>query len=360
MHSRLKRLVAVLVVIAAVAGLAACGSSSSSSSSAAKSGSGSSSSSGLKFSTVAIATPAKTDDYGWNAQGVSGVLHAAGGFGLKVHVVQDIGYDKTDTVLRQLAHSGAGLVIAHASGFDTSAQRIAEQYKVPMITYDIPTLLSKGVLSNITTSSQQGAYLAGILAAKMTKTNKIGVIISASDTNWYEMTGGFAAGAHSVKPGLPIVFAQIGSASYDDAAGGKRVATSVIASGADVIFAMGDDASFGYLQAIGTARPGHKVWYIGDIGNMTPIDTNHVLLSSVLWNFAGVYKQAIADIKNGTFGTHGYNLTLANGGISLLKSAHIPANVWSKIQKAQQGIISGQIKVPETTKASEAQKVLKG
>jgi simple sugar transport system substrate-binding protein len=309
---------------------------------------------------VAIATPAKIDDYGWNAQGVNGLKQAAAPYGLNVKVIQDIGYNNTTAVLRQLALGHPGLIVAHASGYDTNAQRVAQQYHVPIITYDIPTLLSKGTLSNITTSSQQGAYLAGILAAHTTKTNKIGVIISAADTNWYEMTGGFAAGAHSVNPNIQIVFGQIGPASYDDAAGGKRVATSMIASGADVIFAMGDDASFGYLQAIGTAHPGHKVWYIGDIGDMTPIDTGHVLLSSVLWNFAGVDKQALQDIKAGTFGTHGYNLTLGNGGISLLHTAYIPASVWSKIMAAQQGIESGTIKVPDTTTASTAQQELKG
>jgi|SRR5579884_387240 len=353
-----KRLVWSLAAMVLAVVAAACGSSSSRSSTGATSSGGSSSSS--SGGTIAIATPAKTNDYGWNAQGYAGAEAAAAANGMKVNLVQDIGYDKTDSVLRQLALTKPTLLIAHASGYDTSAQRTAEQYRVPTITYDIPTMLSKGTLSNITTSSQQGAYLAGILAAEMTKTNKIGVIISASDTNWYEMTGGYAAGAHSVKPSLPIVFGQIGSASYDDAAGGKRVATSVIASGADVIFTMGDDASFGYLQAIGTANPRHKVWMIGDIGDMTPIDTGHVFLSSVMWNFTGAYKQALADIKNGTFGTHGYNLTLANGGISLLKTKYIPASVWSKIQAAQQGIISGSIKVPDTTTAGAAQKVLKG
>ena len=365
MQIRYKRLAwsGAAVVLASVA--AACGSSSgssstSSSAAATSSHSAAASSGSGGGGTVAIATPAKTSDYGWNAQGVSAAQQAAAAGGLKVNLVQDIGYDKTDTVLRQLVLTKPTLLIAHASGYDTSAQRIAQRYRVPTITYDIPTMLSKGSLSNITTSSQQGAYLAGILAAETTKTGKIGVIISAADTNWYEMTGGYAAGAHSVKPGLPIVFGQIGSAAYDDAAGGKRVATSVIASGADVIFAMGDDASFGYLQAIGTAHPGHKVWYIGDIGDMTPIDTNHVLLSSVLWSFTGAYKQALADIKSGTFGTHGYNLTLGNGGISLLKTKYISAGVWSKIQTAQQGIISGKINVPDTATAGKARKVLKG
>ena len=74
----------------------------------------------------------------------------------------------------------------------------------------------------------------------------------------------------------------------------------MIAQGADVIFAMGDNASFGYLQAIETAKPGHKVWFIGDIGDMTPIDKKHVFLSSVLWNFADTFKQAVKDIEAGT------------------------------------------------------------
>ncbi len=99
------------------------------------------------------------------------------------------------------------------------------------------------------------------------------------------MSGGFAAGARSVSPNVKIVFATVGPAAYDDAAGGKRVASSVIAAGADVVFGMGDGASLGYIQAIETAKSSNKVWYIGDIGNIAPIDKKHIQLSSVLWNF---------------------------------------------------------------------------
>ena len=47
---------------------------------------------------MAIATPAKTNDYGWNAQGVNGLKAAAKPFGLKVKVVTDIGYNNTGGV----------------------------------------------------------------------------------------------------------------------------------------------------------------------------------------------------------------------------------------------------------------------
>jgi simple sugar transport system substrate-binding protein len=308
---------------------------------------------------VGFASPAKQSDYGWNQQGYRAAKAAAASAGAKFQAFTNIGYDKTDVILRQLVQGGSKFIVAHASGYDTVATRIARQYKVPVMTYDVPTNLTKGLVSYITTSSQQGSYLAGILAARMTKTHKVGIIISASDSNWYKMSGGFAAGFRSVDKASKIYFATISPTGYDDAAGGKRVANSVIAQGADVIFAMGDNASFGYLQAIETAKPGHKVWFIGDIGNMTPIDKNHVFLSSVLWDFTATYKQAIKDINAGTYGTHGYDLNLKNNGVALLHSKYIPAKVWGEITAAKAKILSGAIKVPAASKAGEVNKLIK-
>ena len=312
-----------------------------------------------KVTKVGFASPAKQLDYGWNQQGYNAAKAAATSVGAKFQAITNIGYDKTDVILRQLIKGGANFIIPQASGYDTIAARLAKQYKVPMITWDVPTNLSKGYVSYVTTSSQEGAYLAGILAAKMTKTHKVGIVISAADDNWYKMSGGFAVGFRSVDKTSKIFFATVSPTGYDDAAGGKRVANSVIAQGADVIFAMGDNASFGYLQAIETAKVGHKVWFIGDIGDMTPIDKNHIFLSSVLWNFTDTFKQAIKDVNAGTYGTHGYDLSLENGGISLLKSRYIPASTWAAVTAAKAKIMSGAIKVPAASKAGEVQKLIK-
>jgi simple sugar transport system substrate-binding protein len=312
-----------------------------------------------KVTKVAIATPAKTSDYGWNQQGVNSAKTAAAASGATLQVITNIGYDKTDVVLRQLATGGANFIIAHASGYDTIASRIAQKYKVPIMTYDGLTPNVPKYVSTITTSSQEGSYLAGILAARTTKTHKLGIVISATDPNWYKMSGGFAAGVRSVDKTSKIYFATVSPTGYDDAAGGKRVANSVIAQGADVIFAMGDGATVGYLQAIETANVGHKVWFIGDIGDLTPIDKKHVFLSSVLWTFTNAYKAAIQDINKGTYGTHGYNLSLKNGGISLLRTKYIPSSLWQEIGKAKAGVISGKIKVPEVSTKGGVDKLLK-
>ena len=77
-----------------------------------------------KVTKVAIATPAKTSDYGWNQQGVNSAKAAAAASGATLQVITNIGYDKTPVVLRQLAKSGANFIIAHASGYDTDRKSV--------------------------------------------------------------------------------------------------------------------------------------------------------------------------------------------------------------------------------------------
>jgi basic membrane protein A and related proteins len=304
----------------------------------------------VDVSKIAIATPAKANDYGWNQQGVAAARNAGKVNGATVTVQDGIGYDNTQAVLQQLARSGNQFVIAQASGYNTIAPRVAVQNKVPMISYDNPKNLIKGYMSDIETSSQDGAYLAGVLAAKKSQTGKLGIVISAADTNWFKQSGGFVAGARSVNPDVKFSFAQVGQAAYDDAAGGKRVMQATIASGADVIFGMGDGATLGYIQAVETSKK--KVWFIDVIGNPSPIDKKGAILSSVLWDFSKVFKQAIADINKGTYGTKYYTLGL-NNGVSLMQTKYIPGPVWKQIQETRKKILNGSIKVPLTpTKAS--------
>ena len=316
---------------------------------------------GATVTKIGIASPAKGNDYGWNQQGVQAAKSAAAAAGAKTDIADGIGYDNTESVLRRLAQNGSNLLIAQASGFNTVAPRIAAQFKVPTLVYDNPKANKAGLVADIETSSQDGAYLAGILAAKTTKTGTLGIVVSAADTNWFKQAGGFAAGARSVRKDLKFRFAQIAQAGYEDAAGGKRVTASVIAAGADVVFGMGDGASFGMLQAVENAKApsgASKVFFIDVIGNKTKVDKKGVLLSSVIWDFAPTFKQAVADVKAGTFGKSGYVIGVKNG-ISLLKTSKAPPSAWAAVSAAQAGIASGKIKVPLTPTKAAVDKFIK-
>jgi basic membrane protein A len=305
---------------------------------------------------MGIIAPEKGNDFGWNQQGVDGAKAAATSVGATIEVADGAGYDDPGPILRQLADGGAQFIVAQASGYNTAAPKFAAENNIPVVVYDDPTATKAGLVADIETNSQNGAYLAGVLAAKASKTGKLGIVISADDTNWHKQAGGFVAGAKSVNPAAKFLQATIGQAGYADAAGGKRVTLTLISGGADVIFGMGDGASFGMLQAVETAKPppgADKVWFIDVIGDKTTVDTKGVLLSSVLWNFQGIFEQAIADINAGTFGSTGYTLDVTNDGISLLKTTNIADDAWTAVQTALEGVKSGSIKVPLTPKQAD-------
>jgi simple sugar transport system substrate-binding protein len=300
---------------------------------------------------MAIIAPEKGNDFGWNQQGVDGAKAAAAAVGAEIEVADGAGYDDPAPILRQLADAGAQFIVAQASGYNTAAPQFATETNIPVIVYDAPDATKAGLVADVLTNAQEGAYLAGVLAATMTKTGTLGMVISADTPSWHKANGGFVAGAKSVKPDIKFLQAQIGPAGYADAEGGKRVTETVIAGGADIVFGQGDGASFGMLQAVETATPptgADKLWFIDVIGDKTSIDTKGVLLSSVLWNFEVTFTQAIGDINAGTFGNQGYVQDVGNGGIALLETDHISADAQAAVDAAKAGIADGSITVPVT------------
>jgi simple sugar transport system substrate-binding protein len=294
---------------------------------------------------LAIMVPEQGTDYGWNQQGVDAAKAVAEKYGLEFMPAEGLGYGDVRPTLRELADDGASLIIAHASGYNTAAPEIAAEKKVPVAIVDNPTGLKPGLITDYTLSGHEGAYLAGRLAAKMSKTGSVGIVVSGEPPSWNSQSAAFAQGAKEEKADTKIVYAVIGPAAYSDAAGGRRVTEQVIAAGADVIFGQGDGSSFGMIEAVETAAS-KNVWFIDVIGDKTTIDKGH-LLSSVLWNMVPVYSAMVEDLKADKFGTRNYKIGLADDSVALLKTKHIPDDVWASIQDLRQQVIAGSIKVPE-------------
>lgn len=311
-----------------------------------------------KITRVGIVSPEKATDLGWNQQGVAGATEAAAAVGAEIDVADEAGYGDVAPVLRQLQDDGANFIVAQASGYQEAASKFAAESGIPVIVYDAPTLTAPGLVADVLTNAGPGAYLAGVLAATMSKTGTLGMVISADTPSWHKANGGFVKGAQSVNPDIKFLLAQTGQDAYGDAALGKSTTEQVIAGGADIVFGQGDGASFGMLQAVETAIPpagAEKVWFIDVIGDKSgPVnDPKDVVLSSVLWNFGGTFKQAIADIDAGTFGNAGYVQDLANGGISLLETDNITPEAWAAVEAAKAAIAADPTIVPVTTTMDE-------
>lgn len=295
---------------------------------------------------IAVLTPEDPTDYGWNQQGFDAAKAVAEKYGLEFIPATGLGYGDVRPTLRELAEDGASLMIAHASGYNTAAPEIAEETGVPVSIVDRPDANKPGIVADSTLSGHEGAYLAGMMAAKMTTTGTVGIVTSGEPPSWNSQSAAFAQGAKAAKSDIKIIYAVIGPAAYADAAGGRRVTETVIGAGADIIFGQGDGASFGMLQAVETTKApnGNQAWFIDVIGDKTEIDKGF-LLSSVIWNMEPVYSAMVEDLKADTFGTKGYAIGLADDSVKLLKTKYIPDDVWADLMKTRDEIVSGALKV---------------
>src|SRR6202051_3807758 len=194
--------------------------------------------------TLAITLPEEPTDYGWNQQGFDAAKAVAAKYRLKFMPATGLGYGDVHAQLRELADDGASLIIAHGAGYNTAAPEIGAEKHVPVAIVDRPKDSKPGAVADYTLSGHQGAYLAGILAAKMTQTKTVGIVVTGEPPSWNSQSAAFAQGVHATDPALRIVYAVIGPAAYSDAAGGRRVAESVIGAGAAAIFGPGGGGSF--------------------------------------------------------------------------------------------------------------------
>ena len=209
---------------------------------------------------LALMIPEDPTDQGWNQQGYEAAKAVADKYGLEFMPATGLGYGDVHPQARELADDGASLIIAHASGYNTAVPEVGAEKKVPVAIVDKVGSGKPGVLADYTLSGHEGAYMAGALAAKMSKSKTVGIVVSGEPPSWNSQSAAFASGVKATDSGVKILYAVIGPAAYADRAGGKRVTDQLIGAGADVIFGQGDGASFGMIQAVETAKS--PAWFI--------------------------------------------------------------------------------------------------
>ncbi|MFS1663690.1 BMP family lipoprotein [Streptococcus sp. zg-JUN1979] len=218
-------------------------------------------------------------------------------------------------------------------------------------------ITGKENVASVLFADNEAAYLAGIAAAKTTKTKTVGFVGGQEGTVISRFEEGFKAGVKSVDDTIEVKVNYVGS--FGDAAKGKTIAAAQYASGADVIYqAAGGSGTgvFSEAKSINESRNADdKVWVIGvdrdqkDDGNYKSKDgqeSNFVLASTI--KEVGKALQLISnDTLDGKFpGDKTTRYGLKAGGVEIaLTNTSEETN--KAVEEAKQKIIDGDITVPE-------------
>jgi basic membrane protein A len=204
-----------------------------------------------------------------------------------------------------------------------------------------------GGLKNVTSlmfQEDEVGYLAGVLAAGMTKTGTVCTVSGMQIPPVERYVVGYQTGAKWYKPDTKTLNVYI--PSFTDPAKGKETGQSMIDQGCDVVFGVGGNTGNGGLLAAkeqGDMAIGVDV----DQYNTYP-EVKDALLSSAMKNVDVATYEYLKTIKDGTSKAGVVTATLKNGGVGLAPfhdwDSKIPADVKAKIQEAKDGLIAGTLK----------------
>jgi basic membrane protein A len=288
---------------------------------------------------VALLTPGPISDQSWNGGAYQGLMRIRDSLGATVSHVQTKTPAEFEENFREYGSRGFDLVFGHGFEFQDAARRVAPQFtKTVFVTTSGNT--SGGNLGGIRFSFADASYLAGVLAAGMTKSGVLGVIGGTELPPVKESFVTFERGAKSVRPDIRVLTAFVGN--WDDVSAGKEQALAQIARRADVIFQNADAAGLGVFQA---ARERQDVWVIGSNANQNGV-APAVTLGSVVIDLPRAFMTVAQEVKQGTFGGRVVEFGAKSGVVELVLNpateSRIPAPTRATIDSVRSRIHAGE------------------
>ncbi|MBW4430929.1 MAG: BMP family protein [Pelatocladus maniniholoensis HA4357-MV3] len=223
---------------------------------------------------VAIALPGIISDQAWNQSGYEGVQLTKQKLGAETAYVEQVAQADQTEALSDFARKGYNLVFAHGGQFDAAIEQVAPQFPNTFFVGVNGAVKGENIAA-LRIDHLQASYLCGIIAASMTKSNKIAYIAGQEFEATQQELRGLELGAKSVKPNLQITPTFTGD--WNDVAKGKEATLALISSGADVIYQWLDSASAAVLQTASDKG----VYAFGNTKDQLEIAPKAVLTSAV-------------------------------------------------------------------------------
>jgi len=274
---------------------------------------------------VALLTPGPISDQGWNGGAYNGLMRIRDSLGASVSHVQTKTPADFEENFREYGARGYALVFGHGFEFQDAARRVAPQF--PKTIYVTTSGNTAGDnLAGISFNFADASFLAGMVAASLSKTAVLGVIGGTDLPPVRESFVAFEAGAKSVNPKTRVLTAYIGN--WEDVSAGKEQAIAQIGRGADVIFQNADAAGLGVFQA---ARERKGVYIVGSNSNQNSVAPD-VTIGSVVIDLPRAFFVVGQEVKAGTFRTRVVTFDSKTGVVELVMNPALQDRVPAKVR----------------------------
>lgn len=295
----------------------------------------------------------KVDDKSFNQSAWEGVQAAAQKNGYQAQYIETADQKDYATNIQQFVSQKYDIIVT--VGFliaDDTAAAAAANPNIQFIGVDQGQDPTKTYTKNYTSlifQEDQAGYLAGALAAYMTKSNHIGAVLGTDNVPAVWRYGeGYRQGALSVNPSIKVdtIYHEDNNA-FNDPDWGSKTAGTLISNGADVIFGAGGKTGNGALIGLAqTAQQSGKTLYAIGVDTdqyLTVPEAQKYMLTSATKNLVGGTSDLVMKAANGQAPGGNYTSTVSLAPYHDLDSA-VPQATKDKITKLTSDIASGAVK----------------
>ena len=287
------------------------------------------------------------DDKSFNAAAWQGVKRAKEELGIFLRDVEPGDPTSIEPSMRAFAERGYDLIIGVGFAQAPIMNDVAHDY--PGLKFAIiDGVIDAPNVASLIFKEHEGSFLVGMIAARESKTGKIGFVGGMDIPLIHKFHTGYEEGARYANPKIQVFenYVGVSDASWNNPGKGKELAKAQIERGADVIFQAAGNSGLGVFDAAEET----KTLAIGVDSNQNWVKPGFILTSMIKRVDVSVFN-VIKELSEGRFAGGIHLFGLDNDGIGYALDDYnrslIPQSVLDEVERAKQDIIAGRIKVTD-------------
>jgi basic membrane protein A and related proteins len=290
---------------------------------------------------MAAIFPGVITDADYNTLAYLGLTAVKADLGVDTAYSESVAVPDVERVMREYIDGGYNIIWTHGGQFITQTTNLAKQF--PDVTFigegdaevkDMPTNMWM-----IDRNFHTGYYAIGYLAAKASKTGKIGYI--AGQTLPFSYAEVHAMQQAFKDNNLKVEFKPVWTGDFNDPTKGRQVADAMIAEGIDVIVCSLNLGVFGVFEAVKAVPDKNILVTAKYIDKSSFAPKNYI--TSLLYDFKGPMVEIVSKIQKGEKGQY-YSLGFQTG-VSIQKLTNVDASLSTDVDGVVNDIKSGKVKV---------------
>jgi len=298
------------------------------------------------------------EDRSFNQSSWEGLQQAEDEYGVEAEAIVSTGETDLAPNVQQAVDSGCELIVT--VGFELADATLAQAEDNPDLAFAIvDETVDAPNVKPVVFDTAQAAYLAGYLAAGVSKT---GVVATFGGGNQPPVTlfmDGFVDGVAKYNEVHGTAVRVLGwdkaaqdgafTGDFEDINKGKALSEGFIDQGADVILPVAGQVGEGATSAALERGGVSVIWVDSDGYDSLAAEFRPVLLTSVLKNTQAAMVEIVGAVEDGSFSNEPYVGTLENGGVEIAPYHDLAPLVSpaldGEIEGLRQAIIAGEIVV---------------